>query len=52
MAGELVQRQDVAQQDCWNVQALYPTDEAWETAFAAAQRLPGLVETYQGRLAE
>lgn len=45
-------RQDVPQEDRWNIEALYPNDAAWEADFARAQSLPAQVEAYSGRLAE
>ena len=38
--------------DCWSVEDLFPSDGAWEEAFAACQRLPEELAAYQGRLAE
>ena len=36
--------------DCWSVEDLFPSDQAWEEAFAACQSLPEELGAYRGRL--
>lgn len=53
----LKKREDVSEQDCWNVEALYPSIEAWSKSFNEAfnrktkVKWPEL-EAYKGRLHE
>jgi len=42
MTAQPVRRRDqVAAEDRWNIAAIFPSDEAWETALESARRLPG-----------
>ncbi|NLT73211.1 MAG: oligoendopeptidase F [Chloroflexi bacterium] len=53
MTAQPVRRRDqVAAEDRWNIAAIFPSDEAWETALESARRLPGQVASFQGRLSE
>ncbi len=51
----ITKREDVAKEDCWNVEALFPTFEAWEKEFNhvvptdSQPFWPKLVE-YRGKL--
>lgn len=36
----------------WNLAAVYPTDDDWKAAFAAAQEAPQKLRSYEGRLGE
>jgi len=45
-------RKDVAQEDRWNLEALYSTDPDWEADYKAVQESPERVEAYRGRLGE
>ena len=36
--------------DCWSVEDLFPSDQAWEEAFAACQSLPEELGACRGRL--
>ena len=38
--------------DCWSIEDLFPSVQAWEAAFEACQALPGQLAAYQGRLGE
>ncbi len=46
------QRTDIAEQYRWRVQDIFPTDEAWEAAYASLEKSVGLIEPYRGRLGE
>jgi oligoendopeptidase F len=52
MAVELVNREDVRAEDTWRVELIYADDAAWEADYDAAERLPGEVAAYEGRLSE
>ena len=45
-------RSEQAAADCWSIEDLFPSDQAWEEAFAACQALPGQLAAYRGRLGE
>ena len=48
----LPSRQEVNQDDCWDLASLYPNDAAWEEDFRKLDaRIPGL-ESFRGRLSE
>ena len=36
--------------DCWSVEDLFPSDQAWEEAFAACQSLPEELKQLEGRV--
>ncbi|HOD66247.1 MAG TPA: oligoendopeptidase F [candidate division Zixibacteria bacterium] len=46
------QRADIADQYKWRVADIFPTDSAWEAAFAGLQGSIGLFDQYRGRLGE
>lgn len=51
-AKKIPERSEIDQQYTWRVEDLYPSDEAWETAFARLrEKIPALA-AYQGRLGE
>jgi len=45
-------RSEVAAADTWDLASLFPTDAAWETAFAAWEKALGGYAAFKGRLAE
>lgn len=50
--GDIPQRADIEDQYKWKVEDIYPSDEAWEEAYAGLESgYPALAE-YQGRLSE
>ncbi len=52
MTDRLPTREEVPLEHRWNLEAIYPSDEAWEEDFKAAQTWPERVASYRGRLAE
>lgn len=49
---KIPERCDVPEQETWDLTDLYPTDEAWQADFEAAQALAKRLPTYAGRLGE
>ena len=49
-----MERKDIPQQLTWNTSALYENDEAWEQAFAAAEKEFSQIDfsAYSGKLAD
>ena len=45
-------RSDVNPQYTWALEDVYPSDDAWKQAFAAAQAFPERIAAYRGRLSE
>ena len=48
----LPDRAEVAQQDCWDLDSLFSSDEDWSKAFADLESKVETYETFRGRLAE
>ena len=48
----LPMRSEVAESDTWNLASLYPSDEAWDKAFVAWQKMPEGYAAFQGKLGE
>lgn len=51
----LPQRSSVPKEDTWNIEAFYPTEEQWETAFISMQKEPSPIdhlEMFRGKLGE
>ena len=52
MSPSLPRREEIANEDKWNIESVFPTLEAWEAELARVESLlPGLVR-FQGRLGE
>ncbi len=47
---KIMKRCEQAPADCWSVEDLFPSDEAWEKALEDCQALPAQVSAYRGRL--
>src|SRR3954469_22766561 len=45
-------RSDVPVEETWALEAVFPHDEAWETAYDATGDLIAALETYRGRVGE
>lgn len=45
-------RDEVAEQDCWDLSSLYPTDEAWESDFAKFESEIERYADFRGKLGE
>jgi oligoendopeptidase F len=52
MAKEPRKRAEVPESDRWNVEAVYPSDEAWEKEFAATQEFAATAAAWSGRLGD
>ncbi|EIT84601.1 oligoendopeptidase F [Fictibacillus macauensis ZFHKF-1] len=48
----LPKREELAQQDTWDLEAIYATDQKWEEAFSHIKGLLPEVKAYEGRLEE
>jgi oligoendopeptidase F len=48
----LPKRSQVKAADCWDLSSLFPSDEAWEAAFLAWERMIGEYERFRGRVAQ
>jgi len=48
---EIPERSELDRDSCWSVEDIFPSDEAWEEAFAACRDLPEEAAAWQGRLA-
>ena len=46
----ILKRSEQKPADCWSVEDLFPSDEAWEAEFQACQEIPGQLSAYRGRL--
>lgn len=46
----ILKRSEQKPADCWSVEDLFPSDEAWETEFQACQDIPDKMAAYRGRL--
>ena len=51
-AKKIPARSDLDRESCWSVEDIFPSDQAWEEAFAACQSLPEEAAAWRGRLAE
>ncbi|TLS37799.1 oligoendopeptidase F [Pseudalkalibacillus caeni] len=49
---KLPQREEVAAEDRWNLEAIYETDEKWEEEFKNVKELLPEMEKYKGKLGE
>jgi len=49
---KIPQRSEIAVEDKWAIEDLYPTDEAWESALAGLESDGEVLAAYAGRLAE
>lgn len=45
-------RSEVAKEDTWALEDIFPTDEAWEAALEELKKLPERISGYKGRLGE
>ena len=45
-------RSEVAESDTWNLASIYPSDEKWDEAFVAWQKMPAGYAAFQGKLGE
>ena len=45
-------RSEVAKENTWAIEDIFPTDEAWEKALEDFKKLPEKVAAYKGRLGE
>jgi oligoendopeptidase F len=52
MTAAVPARADVAREETWALEGIFPSDAAWEEAFAAADRQIADVSAFAGRLAE
>lgn len=50
MSERIPQRKDIPSEDKWAIEDIYPTDEAWESDFDEAKKMPGQIAAYKGRL--
>lgn len=48
----ILKRSEQEKQNCWSVEDLFPSDEAWQLEFDACQELPERISAYSGRLGE
>ncbi|MCQ2452416.1 MAG: oligoendopeptidase F [Oscillospiraceae bacterium] len=48
----LPERSDIADQDCWAIHDLYPSDEAWQEELALLKTKTAEAAAFQGRLTE
>ena len=46
----ILKRSEQNPADCWSVEDLFPSDEAWEAEFQACQDIPDKMAAYRGRL--
>ena len=44
------QREELPVEDTWKLEDIYPTDQAWQQDFDAAQAMAKRLPEYQGRL--
>ena len=49
---KIPKRSELKPEDTWSTEDLYPSDEAWKEAFAAAKEEAEKLTGYRGRLAE
>ncbi|NLI91787.1 MAG: oligoendopeptidase F [Peptococcaceae bacterium] len=52
MSEILRSREEIPQEDKWNLEDIFATDEAWEERYKETEKLIGLSGKYQGKLAE
>ena len=45
-------RSEVAKENTWALEDIFPTDEAWEKALEDFKKLPETIASYKGRLGE
>lgn len=50
MSERIPQRKDIPSEDKWAIEDIYPTDEAWESDFDEAKKMPAQIAAYKGRL--
>ena len=48
----LPRRDELTREQRWDIESIFPTDDAWEAAYAAVAGRIGEFEPYRGRLAE
>ncbi|KJS17791.1 MAG: oligopeptidase PepB [Peptococcaceae bacterium BRH_c4b] len=51
-SGSLPSRQEIPGQYKWQLEDIYPGDEAWERDFADLQKMTGEIEAYRGKLGD
>ena len=51
-ANKIPQRAEVPEEFTWDLSALFPSDEAWQTELEAVREAAGALPTYAGRLGE
>ena len=49
---EILLRSQQKPENCWAVEDIYPTEEAWSQALAESASFPAELAAYQGRLSE
>ncbi len=49
---KIVPRREQDPASCWSIEDLFPSNAAWEEAFAACEKLPEQLAAYRGRLGE
>ena len=52
MSSQIPNRNEIAAEDRWNLESLYPGDEAWEKAFEEFQSQIPKLGTYKGKLGQ
>src|SRR3712207_2918820 len=49
-AATLPRRSELAREQCWDIESIFPSQEAWEAEYAAIEGRLGELEQYRGRL--
>src|SRR5918998_112892 len=49
-AATLPRRSELAREQCWDIESIFPSQERWEAEYAALEGRLGELEQYRGRL--